>query len=472
MNTVLSLLIALLLAGQETQSTKPNILFFFADDQRADTINALGNKTIITPNIDKLVKEGTAFERAYIMGGSQGAVCVPSRAMMLSGKSLFRISEQLKGATTWPMALRDAGYETFATGKWHNGQPALAASFPNAKSIYLGGMSGQFNTPVSDVGTEGKMINLKSPNEHCSETFANEAIEFLQKTPKDKPFAAYIAFKSPHDPRQAPKKFVDMYNPKDIPIPANYLPEHPFNNGELVIRDERLEKWPRSKSAIQQHLAEYYAIITHEDEQIGKVIKALKETGRFENTIIIFSADNGLAIGSHGLMGKQNVYEHSVKIPLVISGPGIEKNKRSQAMCYTFDLFPTFCEAAGAKTPASVEGKSLWPILKGTAQTHREEIFSAYRGLMRGLNDGRYKLIVNIAVNKTQLFDLQSDPDEMKDLADDATQKPRLNAMITKMKISQENWADKQELKSEKPLPLKIDLSKIPEEKGKAKKKS
>jgi arylsulfatase A-like enzyme len=119
-----------------------------------------------------------------------------------------------------------------------------------------------------------------------------------------------------------------------------------------------------------------------------------------------------------------------------------------------------------------VEGKSLWPILKGTAQTHREEIFSAYRGLMRGLNDGRYKLIVNIAVNKIQLFDLQNDPDEMKDLADDASQKPRLDAMITKLKTSQENWADKQELKSEKPLPLKIDFSKIPEEKGKEKKKS
>jgi arylsulfatase A-like enzyme len=170
-------------------------------------------------------------------------------------------------------------------------------------------------------------------------------------------------------------------------------------------------------------------------------------------------------------MGKQNVYEHSVKIPLVISGPGIEKNKRTQAMCYTFDLFPTFCEAAGAKIPASVEGKSLWPILKGISQTHREVIFSAYRGLMRGLNDGRYKLIVNIAVNKTQLFDLQNDPNEMKDLAEDASQKPRLDAMLTKMKTSQGNWADKQELKSEKPLPLKIDFSKIPEEKGKGKKK-
>ena len=472
MNTILSLLFTLLLAGQETQTTKPNILFFFADDQRADTINALGNKTIITPNIDQLVKEGTAFERAYIMGGTQGAVCVPSRAMMLSGKSLFRISEQLKGAATWPMALREAGYETFATGKWHNGQPSLAASFPKAKSIYLGGMSGQFNTPVSDVGTEGKMINLKSPNEHCSETFANEAINFLQNTPKDKPFAAYIAFKSPHDPRQAPKKFLEMYNPKDIPLPANYLPEHPFNNGELIIRDEALEKWPRSKTAIQQHLAEYYAIITHEDEQIGKVIKALKDTGRFENTIIVFSADNGLAIGSHGLMGKQNVYEHSVKIPLVISGPGIAKNKLSQAMCYTFDLFPTFCDAAGAKIPAGVEGKTLWPILKGTKETHREEIFSAYRGLMRGLRDDRYKLIVNIAVNKTQMFDLHTDPDEMKDLAEDPNQKIRLDAMVAKMKTAQESWADTQELSSKKPLPLKIDLSKNPETKSKGKKKS
>ena len=469
MNVFLSLLVAIVLSGQETKASKPNILFFFADDQRADTINALGNKTIITPNIDQLVKEGTAFERAYIMGGSQGAVCVPSRAMMLSGKSLFRISEQLKGTVTWPMALRDAGYETFATGKWHNGQPSLAASFSNAKSIYLGGMSAQFNTPVSDVGTEGKMINQKTPNDHCSEIFANEAIEFLKKTPKEKPFAAYIAFKSPHDPRQAPKKFLDMYNPKEIPLPANYLPEHSFNNGELLIRDERLEKWPRSKNAVQQHLAEYYAIITHEDEQIGRIIKTLKETGRFENTIIIFSADNGLAIGSHGLMGKQSVYEHSVKIPLVIAGPGIQKNKRSQAMCYTFDLFPTFCEAAGAKIPAGMEGKSLWPVLKGTNATHRNEIFSAYRGLMRGLNDGRYKLIVNIGVNKTQLFDLQNDPDEMQDLAGNEIHKDRVAAMTAKLKTVQGEWSDKQELKSEKPMPLKIDLSKVPEEKSKGK---
>lgn len=233
MNVFLSLLVAIVLSGQETKASKPNILFFFADDQRADTINALGNKTIITPNIDQLVKEGTAFERAYIMGGSQGAVCVPSRAMMLSGKSLFRISEQLKGTVTWPMALRDAGYETFATGKWHNGQPSLAASFSNAKSIYLGGMSAQFNTPVSDVGTEGKMINQKTPNDHCSEIFANEAIEFLKKTPKEKPFAAYIAFKSPTIQDRHPKNsstcttqkkspFLQTICPSTLSIMANY----------------------------------------------------------------------------------------------------------------------------------------------------------------------------------------------------------------------------------------------------------
>ncbi len=460
MNISLTILFALLFPIQQNQTnTKPNILFFFADDQRADTIAALGNKAIITPNIDNLVAQGTSFDRFYIMGGTQGAVCVPSRAMLLSGKSLFRINERLKDTITWPMVLRNAGYETFATGKWHNGQPSLAESFPNARSIYLGGMSNQFGTPVADVGAEGKMVNARTPPEHCSEVFANEAISFLKRT-GTKPFAAYIALKSPHDPRQAPKKFLEMYDSDKIPVPANYLPQHPFNNGELLIRDEALEKWPRSKSAIQKHLAEYYAIITHEDEQIGRVIATLKETGKFENTLIVFAADNGLAIGSHGLMGKQNVYEHSVRVPLVIAGPGVAKNKRNQAMCYTFDLFPTFCDAAGAESPKGMEGKSLWPVLQGKTDKHRDSIFTAYRGLMRSYREDRFKLIAYTAVNKLQLFDLDNDPDEINDISEDPQYKVKLDFMLVRMKDAQVKWSDKQSLKSEKPLPLEIDLSK------------
>lgn len=466
MTNLLALLVGGLIMAQIPQG-KPNILLLFADDQRADTIHALGNDAIQTPNLDNLVREGTSFDRAYIMGGLQGAVCVPSRAMMLSGKSLYRIHEQLKDAVTWPMALRDSGYQTFATGKWHNGAVSLASSFPNARSIYLGGMSDQFGTPVADVGPDGKMTNQHKPEQHCSEVFADEAINFLKKADTEKPFAIYVAFKSPHDPRQAPKKYLDMYDPAKIPLPANYLPVHPFNNGELIIRDERLEKWPRSKSAIQKHLAEYYAIISHEDAQIGRILTVLKEKGVYENTVVVFAADNGLAIGSHGLMGKQSVYEHSMRIPLVVRGPGVEKNRRTRAMCYSIDLYPTFCELGQAKLPGGAEGKSLLGVLSGKEENHRDGILTGYRHFMRGFRNDQFKLIVNIGVNKKQLFDLKSDPYEMNDLAWDSAGQQKVEEMLSGMKAAMKQWGDTQALEVEKPLPLKFDFSKVPEEKAK-----
>jgi len=181
----------------------------------------------------------------------------------------------------------------------------------------------------------------------------------------------------------------------------------------------------------------------------------------------VFAADNGLAIGSHGLMGKQSVYEHSVRIPMVIKGPGIQKNKRTNAMCYSVDLYPTFCEIAGVKPPEEVEGKCLWPVLSGSQQTLRNEILTGYRHLMRGYRDDRYKLIVNIAVNKKQLFDLQEDPHEMNDLAAEPNQQPKMDALLAGMKKAQIVFGDGQFLSSDKPLPMKIDLSKVPEEKAK-----
>ncbi|MSR31624.1 MAG: DUF4976 domain-containing protein [Gemmataceae bacterium] len=446
------------------KDARPNIVFFFADDQRADTIAALGNGQIKTPHLDSLVKEGTSFNRAYIMGGLQGAVCVPSRAQMLSGKGLFRIQEQLKNTTTWPLVLRQAGYLTFATGKWHNGAPSLALAFPNARSIHLGGMSNQFGTPMGDMGPEGKLINQRQPEAHCSEIFADEAITFLKQAPQGKPLAIYIAFKSPHDPRQAPKKFQDLYDPAKITLPANYLPEHPFNNGELLIRDERLEKWPRSKAAIQKHLADYYAIISHQDAQIGRVLEVLKKTGRFGNTVIVFAADNGLAIGSHGLMGKQNVYEHSSRIPLVVAGPGVKKGARTDAFCYNFDLYPTFAELANAQVPKEVEGKSLVRVLRGETDAHRQVILTSYRGFMRGIRDGRWKLIVTMAINKKQLFDLQNDPEETKDLSSDPAHGETVARLTGLLELEQKEFGDSAPLRNEKPLPAKIDLSKVPPE--------
>ena len=147
----------------------------------------------------------------------------------------------------------------------------------------------------------------------------------------------------------APQSYHDYYNAHQPPLPANFLPQHPFNNGEMVIRDELLAPWPRTPAVVRQNLADYYAYINYLDDQIGRILDALKASGQFDNTIIVFSSDNGLAIGSHGLFGKQNLYDHATHEPLIFAGPGIPAGQRRDAFCYLFDIFPTL----GALWPAS-----------------------------------------------------------------------------------------------------------------------
>ena len=406
---------------------RPNILFLFTDDQRFDAIAALGNEDIITPNMDKLVRSGTAFTNAYIMGSMSGAVCMPSRAMLMSGKNLFDLVD--KGGTIpaehamLPEALRKAGYVTFGTGKWHNGKEPFARSFTAGGNIFFGGMSDHYKVPIRDFDPTGryrKETIYYQEGKHSSELFSDAAVHFLRDYKENKPFFVYVSYTAPHDPRTAPKKYQDMYKAEEIALPKNFMPEHPFDNGQMRIRDERLASWPRTPEELRRHIAEYYAMITHVDAQIGRVLAALEQTGQAENTIIIFSADNGLAVGRHGLMGKQNLYEHSVHVPLIISGPGIPKGQRRDAFCYLQDLYPTVCELVGVSVPDSVKGKNLVPVIRGQKCKVRDTLFFAYKDIQRSVRDERYKLIEYFVKGErtTQLFDLQTDPWELKNLAD------------------------------------------------------
>ena len=161
---------------------------------------------------------------------------------------------------------------------------------------------------------------------HTSELYADKAVNYLEtKAGKDgKPFFMYVAFNAPHDPRQSPKEFLDMYPREQVKVPANFLPEHPFDQGDSKIRDEELAPFPRTEEAVKLHRQEYYAIITHADYEIGRILDALEKSGQDKNTYIIFTSDHGLAVGMHGLMGKQNQYECSVRMPLIFTGPGIK----------------------------------------------------------------------------------------------------------------------------------------------------
>jgi len=455
-------LLALLAGAPLRAAQRPNILFLFSDDQRADTIHALGNSVIQTPNLDRLVGEGTSFTRAYCMGAQQGAVCVPSRAMLMTGRTLFRVKENMEGQTTWPEVYGRAGYRTFITGKWHNQPPALLRSFQEGKSIFLGGMGDPYKLQVQDIGADGKLTPRRTVEKHSIEAFADRAVDFLKDQKGERPFLCYVAFNAPHDPRVAPQEYHDRSNARKPPLPANFLPQHPFNNGELLVRDEQLAPWPRTPDVVRQHLADYYASTMWVDTQVGRILDGLKQSGQYENTLIVFASDHGLAIGSHGLMGKQNLYEHSMRAPLILAGPGVRQGKRSDAFAYLLDIYPTLGALTGVTGPDGSEGKSLVPVLTGKSKTARESVFTAYRGYQRAVRDDRWKLIVYPRVNKTQLFDLKSDPNELRDLAADAAYTKQRERMTHLLKQAQSEAGDDLPLTTDHPDPLQIELKASP----------
>jgi arylsulfatase A-like enzyme len=431
----------------------PNIVFIFADDQRADTVAALGNPVIKTPNLDRLVKRGVAFTRAYMQGGNQGATCVPSRAMLLSGRSLARIDEKLLKYQTWPHAFGAAGYATFATGKWHNGPPSIPKSFQQAKALFVGGMVNPLKAPTSDMLPTGKLTPGKVGPKHLCEEATDVTLAFLKSQDGNQPFFSYLAFDGPHDPHVVPDDFPVKYDPSSIPLPPNFLPQHPFDNGEMVIRDEQLIKWPRPEADVKTMLAEYYRYISFLDLQVGRVLDVVDASPYAANTIIVYAADSGVARGSHGLIGKQNLYEHSMRVPLIVAGPGIAADKRSDAMCYLFDVMPTLGKLCGVATPQGSNGREFSSVLKDPAQSGRPFLMFGYKTIQKALSDGRWKLIRYPHVDRTQLFDLQSDPFEAKDLSADPAQAERIKAMLEKLGAEMKADGDNDPLTAAKILP-------------------
>ncbi len=427
--------------GGLAMRNRPNVVLILSDDQRFDTVAALGNRQISTPNLDSLARNGLSFTRAHIMGGTAPAVCVASRAMLLSGQTLFRADERLTAEVTGrgrkgpfnllPEHFRRHGYHTFGTGKWHNRAPLFARSFSSGANILMGGGSDPYRTPLHDFQPSG--VYAAQPdrigNGHASELFTDSAVRFLDQHDRRQPFFLYLAYTAPHDPRVAPESFRRLYAPDRLSLPANFLAEHPFDNGELRIRDEMLAPFPRTPADVRRHLADYYAMISHMDGQIGAVMAALRRNGLSSNTIVVFASDNGLALGQHGLFGKQNLYDHSVRVPLVWSGPDIPRGRRSDSLCYLLDVFPTLCDLCGVPMAGHLEGRSLARALAGKRLDARSSLFLAYRDFQRGVTTGDWKMIRYKTKGDVQLFDLKRDPLEMRNLASTAEGAVRLPKM-------------------------------------------
>ncbi len=440
---------------------RPNILFLFADDQRADTIHAHGNSHIRTPNLDRLVARGVSFRGNYIFGGNSGAVCMPSRAMLMTGKTWMHIDTvALKGEKLLPELLGENGYATFGTGKWHNGQASWLRAFQRGKTVMFGGMSDHTKVPVHDLGADGKLTPQRQGEKFSSEMLADSVIEFLETRDPAKPFFAYAAFTAPHDPRMPPVPQREAYYKQLPPLPKNFQPQLGFDNGMMKGgRDENLGAWPRTEAMVRDQLAEYYGMITHLDEQMGRVLAALEKTGEAENTIIVYTADNGLALGSHGLLGKQSVFEHSMRTPMIVVGPGVPKGKTVTAFTYLLDMFPTLCDVAGVAPPAAMAGYSLRPLWEGKKSKLRDSVFLPFLDIQRAVRDERWKLIAYPRLGYLQLFDLQKDPYETNNLYDRPESAPHIARLRGLMREWQAKVGDKVAIPLESKAPERVDLT-------------
>ena len=419
------------IVGRADDKPRPNILFVLVDDQSPFDLKVYNPRSELqTPTLDKLAAEGMVFDGAYHMGSFSGAVCTPSRHMIMSGRTVWHlpISPRAKEdglcpnnleQHTIPAVFNRAGYDTMRTCK-------LGNSYEAANKLFTVRRDETKRGPTDETG---------------SAWHAEQVLEYLQtrqQTEDKDPFLIYFGFSHPHDTRDGKPELLAKYgavnhsdpttlppaNPMAPKLPVNYLPGHPFPDGHPGLRDEVDVSgvWKnRDERTIRNEIGREFACSENIDTQIGRVLKQLEAMGEIDNTYIIYTADHGMAIGRHGLQGKQNLYEHTWRVPFIVKGPGIKAGSRAIGNIYLLDLLPTFCDLAGLRRPDFAEGVSFKPVLEGNKEIVRDVMYGVYNGGtkpgMRCVKRGDWKLIkydvLDGKVRETQLFNLKDNPGEL-----------------------------------------------------------
>jgi arylsulfatase A-like enzyme len=453
-------LLMIIVAGGTRRSLhaaeQPNIVLIVSDDQRPDTVAALGNPEIRTPTFDRLSREGLAFTRAFC----GNPICTPSRAEILTGANSFRNGVHDFGRqihpdfTLIPQALSSNGYHNCYVGKWHNDGRPIQRGYAETVGLFAGG-GGKFAKDRVDfkgfpiTGYRGWVFQDDQGNKfpekgvgvtaRTSQQIADAAIEFLKKHDND-PFFLHVNFAAPHDPLVPTDDPRWKYNPESLAVPQPFYTRHPFEHGNGNGRDERLLPWPRNEQIVRETKAAYYSVISDMDDQIGRILKQLDNRKLADNTIVIFTSDHGVGLGSHGLRGKQSMYEHTQRVPMLIRGPGIPAGERRDTLVYLRDLFPTICTWTGIDIPQSVDGLSLAPAIRDSQHRVRSEVYGYFRDRQRMIRDERWKYIEYPKIQRTQLFDLKTDPLETNDLSRNIT---HFDTM-TKLRVKLHKWLAEQ----------------------------
>lgn len=451
---------ALALAGGAVAAA-PNVLFIVTDDQRPDTVGAG-----LTPVVDRLAAGGTRFTRAY----AGYPICHASRAEMLTGRPAFTALRNYPAGGLDPAhrtlaeVFREAGYETWHLGKWHvNGKPE-EQGYERTRRQFSSGGAGKGGLPAVDerglplTGYRGWTFKTESGEPEAGmgvgltgvtdARIADGAVEVIRELrDKTRPFFLHVNFTAPHDPRLWPAGEKAGKKEERPALPGNFRAEHPFDHGNRGGRDETLIPRPLDAEQVRAELEVYRALVRNLDRQTGRLLEALEAAGVREETLVVFTSDQGLAMGSHGLMGKQNQYEHSIRAPLVLAGPGVPRGVETAGLCHLRDLFPTLCELCGVPVPDTVTARSLMPLARGEVKAAREVVTGAFTDTQRMLCDGRWKWIEYPQAGRAQLFDLEADPEELGDLSGDPAQAERAAAMARRLRAELKALGDPLEMK-------------------------
>ncbi|MHC4445789.1 MAG: sulfatase family protein [Planctomycetota bacterium] len=420
--------------AKQASPVKPNIIVIFTDDQVFRALHCAGNKIIHTPNLDRLAERGTRFTTAFV----PTPVCVASRASIMSslypqqhGSTFLDNQPFIKKVRSGelkilPQYLAEAGYVTGYCGKTHMGDPQENLAFQEGKEH-------RFD------GDDTKTFRF--------------AEEFLSaKAKQDRPFLLWISPHQPHIALKPPEKWRDFYKPEDMILDPNFR-EQPFNSsltnqgkpGEITYRDGG---GPNTRQEAQKVTALYYGEVSHMDEQVGSLLKKLADLGLQKNTLVIFLSDNGYHLGNHGVGNKLLMYEESVRVPFIVSYPGVIKpGQVSDELVSSLDVMPTILDFAGLPIPKGLEGKSLKPLLINKLHKQyflRKEVFSECCGVS-GLGIGhrmvrtrQWKYMLS-DVKEEGLFDLKRDPYELNNLVNN----PAAQKQLQQLRKSLARWMDR-----------------------------
>ncbi|GHU99739.1 sulfatase [Bacteroidia bacterium] len=487
--------------NKKTETKRPNILFIMSDDHSYQTIGAYGHGLNQTPNIDRIAQSGMLFRNSYVGNSISG----PCRAIVLTGmhshmngfydnggKSVFDGSQ-----TTFPKLLQSAGYQTAIIGKWH------LVSTPTGFDHYcIHTGQGSYYGPDM-IEPDGKKTYK---GEYATDLTLRKSVEWLDGRDDSKPFCLMMHFKAPHrNWMPAPQK-MDMYEDATFPLPATFYDDYRGRRAAAeqkmsIDKDmtlewdtkmlgipgasENLEKaelsrmTPEQRAAFdrvygriqqdftarnlqgkelaewkyQRYMRDYLKVISSVDDNVGLMIDYLEKNGLWENTIVVYTADQGFYMGEHGWFDKRFMYEESFRAPLMIHYPPLIKKGgvENRSLVQNIDFAPTFLDLAGVEVPEQMQGESLRPILSGKKQKIRNALYYHYyefplpHAVKRhfGIRDERYKLIhFYYNIDTWELFDLKNDPQEMNNLIDDPKYKNVIAGLKTKLKELQVKYKD------------------------------